>query len=209
MQEHYSNEQLLEALERSQKLGFLSPQPIANQITHSRDFISLIPKFKGRVLDLGAGGGLPSLVWLNIDPTLNITTIDAMKKRTDFLDEIRLSNASLIGRLEVLNGRAEALGHLVGYREKFELVVARGFGPPSITAECASGFLKPGGMLVVSGRPENESERWNPEALAEVGLSFREVRGGEISHAAVMDKVVALDSKFPRRTPAMKKSPLW
>lgn len=205
----YSREDLIRSLKSSQKLGFLSPQPTSNQITHSEEFISLIPTFKGNVLDLGAGGGLPSLVWLSIDPDISITTVDAMKKRTDFLELVRSENESLFNRLSVVNGRAEELGHLDQYRESFDLVVARGFGPPAVTAECASGFLKPGGILIVSGRPENEIARWNQEALKGVGLKLREVIDGNESHAAVIDKFEGLNEKYPRRATAMKKTPLW
>lgn len=204
----FSYEQLTQALEESQKYGFLSPQPIDKQIEHSRDFISLWPESTGQILDLGAGGGLPSLVWLHIKGQGSITALDAMTKRTSFLDDIRAKFESITSRLVVLNGRAEALAH-TELRESFDVVVARGFGPPAVTAECAAGFLRSGGYLVVSGRPEDEIDRWNEEGLHELGLRFIEVKSGSQAHAAIIKKSGFTDSKYPRKTPAMKKSPLW
>ncbi len=204
----FTFEQLHEALAQSQKYGFLSPQPIDNQIQHSLEFISLWPDTQGEILDLGAGGGLPSLVWLYQNPEGSITALDAMTKRTNFLEDIRNSYESITTRLTIINGRAEEVAH-TELREKFELVVARGFGPPTITAECASGLLRLGGHLVVSGRPEEEFSRWNEDGLRKLGLTLHEVKSSNKAHAAIIKKIEVTSDTYPRKTPAMKKTPLW
>ena len=51
------------------------------------------------------------------------------------------------------NGRAEDWAHEPELRETFDLVTARSFARPAVTAEIACGFLKVGGLLVVSEPP--------------------------------------------------------
>ena len=205
----FSYQALLSALKQSQEFGFLSPQPVENQIAHSMEFISFVPTGYSNILDLGVGGGLPTLVWLHISNDVRITALDAMRKRTDFLESARKENSSLIDRLEVINGRAEELGRKDQYREKFDLIVARGFGAPGVTAECASPLLSVGGLLIVSGRPENEIERWDVTELKVLGLKILEVKDGEYSHAIIIKKIDSTPDEFPRRASAIKKTPLW
>ena len=55
----------------------------------------------------------------------------------------------------------------------FDLVVARAFGRPAVTAECAVGLPRAGGRLVVSEPPEGASgtrERWPEDGLGELGF---------------------------------------
>ena len=60
------------------------------------------------------------------------------------------------------------------------LVVARGFGPPAVTAECAAGFLRLDGRLAVSeppspdeddGRPSIGAGRWEDAPVSDLGLT--------------------------------------
>ena len=49
----------------------------------------------------------------------------------------------------MVHERAEVAARQQNLRGGFDVVVARGFGSPAVTAECAVGFLMPGGRLVV------------------------------------------------------------
>ena len=50
---------------------------------------------------------------------------------------------------------AEAAGHDPLLRGQFDLVTARSFGRPAVTAECAAPFLRREGLLVVSEPPDS------------------------------------------------------
>ena len=87
------------------------------------------------------------------------------------------------------------------------MVVARAFGPPPVTAECATGFLSVGGRLIVS-EPECETEaRWPGEPLAQLGLAVQ-VTGGEPRFVELL-KVAPHEDRFPRRLAAMQRDPLY
>jgi 16S rRNA (guanine527-N7)-methyltransferase len=197
------------ALVQAQEYGFFSDQDINVHIEHAKNFVSLCDPLQGKVLDLGAGGGLPSLVWLAINQDVEIRALDAMNKRCNFLREVIDQHPSLKSRFEVLEGRAEELARDETLRHGFTHCIARGFAAPPITAECATGFLSVGGTLTISGRPDNEQERWEAPGLDSLGLKFDEVRSAGQTHVAHLTKIRGELDKFPRRAAAIKKQPLW
>jgi 16S rRNA (guanine527-N7)-methyltransferase len=121
---------VIAVLERARDLGFLGPGPVAFHVEHARAYLPPLAGVVGAALDLGAGGGVPGLVLALERPDLRWTLLDAMTRRTAFLQE---AVAELgLANVEVRTGRAEEVPDL---RERFKAVVARGFGPPAVTAE--------------------------------------------------------------------------
>ena len=97
-----------------------------------------------RWLDLGSGGGLPGLVLAQHWPDTPAVLLDASERRTAFLSEAVLE-LGWADRVHVVRARAEEAGSVhSGFRAGFDVVWARSFGSPPVTAECAAPFLKPG-----------------------------------------------------------------
>jgi 16S rRNA (guanine527-N7)-methyltransferase len=88
--------------------------------------------------------------------------------------------------------------------------VARSFGPPAVTAECAAGFLPVGGLLVVSEPPaDDEPEgRWPPAGLAELGFGPA-ARLGTPTAGFVRIPCVEDHDRWPRRVGIPAKRPRW
>lgn len=161
--------QLVSVLERSRELGLLGPGDIDTHIRHADGFVSLVAdRQRLPVLDLGSGGGVPGLVIACEVPDAELVLVDAQARRCAFLREA-VRRLDLADRVSVVNGRAEDLARAESYRERFGTVVARSFGRPALTAECAVGFLLPGGSLFVS-EPPDEEDRWPAEALRGMGF---------------------------------------
>lgn len=160
----------------------------------------------GWALDLGSGGGLPGLPLALALPGLHWVLLDGSTTRCGFLSEA-VDELNLADSVEVVATRAEdaAQGRLRG---SFDLVVSRSFGPPAVTGECAAGFLRTGGHLVVSEPPGSTGDRWPPDGLAKVGLRLVGTVT-EPSAFAVMEQVRACPATFPRRTGIPTKRPLW
>jgi 16S rRNA (guanine527-N7)-methyltransferase len=198
---------LRSVLTESRELGFLGPQPVAAQIAHSHAFAAACPAAPARFLDLGSGGGVPGLVLCERWPSASAVLLDASARRTAFLDRA-VAALGWAGRVEVERGRAEDVGHDVTRREQFGLVVARGFGPPAVVAECAAAFVAPGGRLVVS-EPPGGARRWRDDGLATLSFGPAEpaVLGGV--HVVSVPKVGGLGPGYPRRTGIPRKRPLW
>src|SRR5690606_17211507 len=125
----------------------------------------------GRVLDLGSGGGVPGLVLAVRRPDLDVVLLDAMSRRCTFL-EAAAAELGLAGRVRVVCERAEVAARDPELRGTFDVVVARSFAAPPVTAECAAGFLRVGGRLLVSEPPDHTGEeRWPAAPLDELGLT--------------------------------------
>jgi 16S rRNA (guanine527-N7)-methyltransferase len=204
---------LVGVLARSRDLGFLGPGPLEQQLEHSRAFARLVEDHLGgppvRFLDLGAGGGLPGLVLLERWPASTAVLVDAQERRCRFLiDEIAALGWE--SRAEARWGRAEALAREPGLRASFGLVVARGFGPPAVTAECAVGFLAPGGVLAVTEPPEGSGEaRWPADGVGQLGFLPATVLRAEHAGAACLELPAAAQDRWPRRDGVPGKRPLW
>ena len=201
---------LLEVLEESRALGLLGPGPVARQVEHARDLAVAIGDFDGRMLDLGSGGGLPGLVLLDQWPVATGVLLDAQRRRCEFLTRA-VAALQLGARVTVECGRAENLARDERLRGSFDLVVARSFGPPPTTAECAIGFLRPGGELVVTEPPDAEgsASRWPSAALAQLGYGIaRPLRVGETGAVRISSPEPA-DGRWPRREGVPTKRPLW
>lgn len=200
---------LTDVLEEARHLGLLGPGPVARHVEHATDLAHALGDFGGSLLDLGSGGGLPGLVLFERWSASHGVLLDAQRRRCEFLGRA-VDALGLDDRVVVRCGRAETLARAGDLRGRFDLVVARSFGPPAVTAECAVGFLRPGGALVVTEPPESSvHDRWPPESLARLG--FRpagSMRVGET--AAVRIRLgEATDERWPRRDGMPAKRPLW
>jgi 16S rRNA (guanine527-N7)-methyltransferase len=198
---------LLRVLERARALGFLGPGPAEEQLEHAEAFLPRIEELDvpaGSVaIDLGSGGGVPGLVLAAARPDLRWRLVDAMAKRTAVLDQ---AVAELGLEVEVVTSRAET--HARAARGSAALVVARGFGPPAVLAECAAPLLETGGHLVVSEPPGGDPARWPSGPVAELGLLLQHVHLGPPAFA-VLRQVHPAPLDVPRRDGMPAKRPRW
>lgn len=195
-------------LETARERGFLGPGPVQGQLDHARAFVVLLDPAPVW-LDLGSGGGLPGLVLLDAWPESHGILLDATARRTAFLTEAVLAR-EVADRARIVTARAEEVARDPELRESFPLVVARSFGAPAVTAECAAPFLTVGGTLAVSEPPDADpTARWPEAGLAEVGLSAPEIRRGAGATVALLSKTEPTPDRYPRRTGIPSKRPLW
>ncbi|MEZ5321397.1 MAG: RsmG family class I SAM-dependent methyltransferase [Microthrixaceae bacterium] len=194
-----------QALHRAQALGILGPSPVGEHIRHAERFVAEVQDGE-IVLDLGSGGGLPGLVIAARRPTCRITLLDANERRVALL---RHSVSGAPFAVEVVCGRAESLARTKRYRRAFDTVVARGFGPPAVSAECAVGFLRVGGRFVVSEPPDNPddvNERWPELGLSRLGLRRT---AGPIDGGVRVFRLSEAREDFPRSDGVPRRRPLF
>lgn len=200
-------------LVRSAELGFLGSMAILDQISHSLGFVAAAETALGRrpeaVADLGSGGGVPGLVLLACWPECRLVLLDANERRTEFLVEAT-SGSATGGRVEVIRGRAEEIGHDERYRGRFELVTSRSFASPAVSAECGAALLIDQGLMVVSEPPDGIGDRWPVEGLARLGLEvLPPVRFEERYGYQPLRKVAMTEDRYPRRVGIPAKRPLF
>jgi len=116
-------------------------------------FLPVLPTFRPiKVVDIGAGSGVPGLPMRIVDPEIALTLVEAKRKRISFLlaigRELDLSGVKVIeGRAEVLVQEDPTLA------EGFDVVVARAVGPATDLFPLAMRYLRPGGTVVLAGTP--------------------------------------------------------
>lgn len=112
-----------------------------------------------RVLDVGAGGGLPGIPLAIARPDLEFTLVDAVQKKVAFLRQAQLELG--LANLAAIHGRIEALA-----LEPFPLITARAFAALPKFCELTRRLLAPGGVwLAMKGvRPEAELAALQPWA---------------------------------------------
>jgi 16S rRNA (guanine527-N7)-methyltransferase len=201
-----SPEPLEAVLEDARRIGLLGPDPVEHHVAHSRAWCAALEP--GPFLDLGSGAGVPGLVFALEWPSVRAALLDGQLRRTAWL-RTAVARLGLVGRVEVIEGRAEDLARDAEHREAYPLVVARGFGPPPATAECGSGFVRVGGALSVSEPPGGGAARWPDEGLRRVGLEISTQIVQPIASFVILGKHSPLGEEFPRRRTLPLKSPLW
>jgi len=139
---------------RAQRLtGYRSAQEITSKLfLDSLRFLRWIEPGDEKVLDLGAGPGIPGIPLKIVEPRIHLTLLEARRRRVSFLATVVRELGFTDVRL--LHGRAEVLSESEpGVRGAFDVVVTRGAGPLRSIVPIALAFLRPGGRFIGSGPP--------------------------------------------------------
>ena len=165
-----------------------------------------------RLLDIGAGAGFPSLPMKILFPELDVTIIDSLNKRINFLhllaEELDLSG------VHFYHGRAEDFAQDKAFRAQFDLVTARAVARMQVLSELTIPYLKVGGRLLAlkaSNAPEELEEAKNALNLlfskVEDNLQY-ELPNGDPRYITVVEKKKETPNKYPRKAGLPNKRPL-
>ena len=134
-------------------------------------FAATLPVGPARLLDVGSGGGFPGMVLGILRPDLDVTLLDATRKKVAFLSEVAVE---LDVPVQALHGRAEEIAR-TDLGGSFDLVTARAVAPLERLVGWTVPFLRPGGLLyaIKGGRWREELDAaasalrdWGAEAVA-------------------------------------------
>jgi len=100
-----------------------------------------------RLVDVGAGAGLPGLALAIAYPHWRVTLLDSVGKKTAFLSHACRA-LGLDGRVTVLTGRAENIAHDQAHRAHYDIATARAVAGLATLAEYLLPFCRVGGAMV-------------------------------------------------------------
>ncbi len=108
------------------------------------------------LIDIGAGGGFPSLPLAVARPDITVLAVDSTAKKVRYLNE----TAALFGisNLRALSARAEELAQEPRYREAFDVAIARAVAALPVLCELCIPFVKLGGHFLAMKGEAAESE---------------------------------------------------
>jgi 16S rRNA (guanine527-N7)-methyltransferase len=133
-------------------------------LDHFIDSLSVVPHLPptGNLIDIGSGAGFPGLPIKIAKPELDVTLLEAKRKKINFLRQvILLLNLS---HITAVQGRIEKL---IPENEcgLFDILVPRAFSTLDILLKRASPLLKQGGQLIAMKSKEGEKELVGARAL--------------------------------------------
>lgn len=169
------------------------------------------PKQGASLIDVGTGAGFPSCPLKIFRDDIQLTLLDSLNKRINFLTEL---SDSLKLNARCIHGRAEEFGRKEGFRDSFDIATARAVGNLSLLCEYCLPFVKVGGAFIAlkgSNGEEELNEAKNAVKLlnAEVEkVEHYDLPNGDGRTLIVLKKVAPTPKKFPRNAGQIKKQPL-
>ena len=160
------------------------------------------------ILDIGAGAGFPSIPLKILCNTLDVTIIDGLNKRINFLKE--LSEKINIEKITLIHGRAEEMSK----DRLFDFVTARAVARLNILAELALPYVKKDGYFVAYKSVNYQAELDEAKnAINQLGAILERIIEYDIetdlTHVLlVFKKIKNTPSIYPRQFAKIKKQPL-
>lgn len=184
---------------------------------HFVDSISLCKAYdvtqNKTVIDVGTGAGFPGLALKIAFPNLQVTLLDSLNKRINFLNEV-ISALGLTG-VETIHGRAEDYAKPGKCREKYDLCVSRAVANLSTLSEYCLPFVKVDGKFI-SYKSEKITEEMNAaqHAVKILGgkmdgqVEFTLPDSDIYRNMFIITKQKFTPAKYPRKAGLPSKEPL-
>lgn len=184
-------------------------------LKHFFDSLTVLTEYElnegSNLCDVGAGAGFPSIPLKIIRPDLNVTIIDALGKRIDFLNFL-IKELNLEG-IQAKHARAEE--YAKEHRETFDVVTGRAVARLNILAELCMPLVKvKGEFIALKGSSGEEEVSEAKRAITQLGGRVNKTidfelpfEGGQRS-LIIIEKNVSTPLKYPRNYGQIKKKPL-
>ncbi len=126
--------------------------PLQMVTRHLLDSLTVVTYIKGtRILDVGAGAGLPGIPLAILFPEIQFVLLDSSSKKTRFMTQA--IGALAIGNVEVHNGRVEAYLIGAGPERLFDQITSRAFAEISLMVTLTKHLLSAEGeWLAMKGQ---------------------------------------------------------
>jgi 16S rRNA (guanine527-N7)-methyltransferase len=114
---------------------------------------------RGRVLDVGSGGGLPGVVLAIMLPALEVTCVDTVGKKAAFVRQV--AGTLKLQNLRAAHSRVESLAEA-----PFDLIASRAFASLADFTQLSGRLLAPGGTwMAMKGKPPDAERAALPSGI--------------------------------------------
>ena len=176
--------------------------------------INLFKKIKDckKLLDIGTGGGFPSVPIALAFPQIEVIGVDSISKKIKFINN--LAQTLNLKNLTGITSRTEELGQ--NYIEKFDIVTSRAVAPLNIILEYAIPYLKINGYFIAyKSKIVNEEIEQAQNALRILNCEIKEIINYDLPleenfnrNLVIIKKLKATPKSFPRKVGTAKTNPL-
>ncbi len=166
-----------------------------------------------KIIDIGTGAGFPGIPIKIVDDTLNITLLDSLNKRINFLNEV-LKKLEL-NNIVAIHSRVEDFGRSIKNKEMYDKAVSRAVARLNVLAEYMLPLLKVGGQCICMKGPDIDEEVGQSEkAINILGGKIKEVEKFTLPNTdmgrsiVIIEKIKVTPNKYPRKAGIPSKEPL-
>ena len=168
--------------------------------------------FRGKqVVDVGTGAGFPGMPLRLLEPDFDLTLLDSLNKRVDFLQ--RVCDGLALTDVACVHARAEEFA--ARHRESFDIATSRAVASLPMLAELCLPLVKVGGLFAAMKSVDSDRElEAARKAIGTLGGQVSEVKdyvipGTDVRHRVIfVKKVRETPKKYPRTFAKIKKNPL-
>lgn len=164
-----------------------------------------------RLIDVGCGAGFPGVPLAVACPALEVTLLDSLGKRVDFLKEVQTDLA--LKNVTCVHARAEEFA--AQHREQFDLAASRAVAQLNVLCELTLPLVKVGGQFAAMKSVSTDEEiRQARSAIAQLGGQVSGVTDYTVPETDVVHRIVSIEKtqhtpkQFPRAFARIKKAPL-
>jgi 16S rRNA (guanine527-N7)-methyltransferase len=208
-------EQLIEWNSKMNLTGITDREQVF--IKHFYDSVSLsfyIPMSSIQTLiDIGSGAGFPSIPLKIVYPHLQITIIDSLNKRIQFLQHI--IKLLCLDSIFCIHSRAEDAARNLQLRNHYDLATARAVARLSVLNELCLPFVRDNGLFVAMKGTDVQQEIEEADySLKQLLSELVDVHSFELPmeqaqrHIVIMKKKGRTPAKYPRKAGIPGKEPL-
>ena len=204
---------LLEWNEKINLTAIVEPKEVI--LKHFIDSLTINKYLKenATLADVGTGAGFPGIPVKILRPDLDITLIDSLNKRVNFLTMV--IEALKLEKIIALHGRIEDFGKNKKYREKFDYVTSRAVANLSTLSEYMIPLVKIGGKCICMKGSNIDEELKNAEkAIKTLGGKIEKVDTFLLPdtdmgrNIILIKKEKATPNKYPRKAGTPAKEPI-
>ncbi len=184
-------------------------------LKHFVDSLTILKYIKNKesIIDIGTGAGFPGIPIKIVNENINLTLVDSLNKRVNFLKNI-IQKLEL-NNIDAMHFRAEELAMQKKHRESYDICTSRAVANLSTLVEYMLPFVKVGGKCICMKGSEIEEElKESQKAIRELGGKVVKIDNIILPNSdyerniIVIEKITHTKLKYPRKAGIPAKDPI-
>ncbi len=196
--------------------------PLDVEIKLFADSLTLLPLIQaemlseGReaatVIDIGTGAGFPGLPLAIANPAIQVTLVDATRKKVDFIQHV--AESLNLTNVVPIHARSEEIARQDSHRERYDIITARALASLPALVELCLPLIRVGGLaLLTKGRNIDDEVKSASNALKTIGGDLFDIWQPdvmELENTSIVKirKFKPTPDEYPRSTGIPSRNPL-
>lgn len=206
-------ELLLEWNEKINLTAITNPEEII--VKHFIDSLTIAKHVKenARLIDVGTGAGFPGIPLKIIREDIEITLLDSLNKRVNFLNEV--IRELKLSKIQAVHSRVEDFAKDKKNRESFDYATSRAVANLSTLSEYLIPLVKIGGNAIsMKGSEVDEEMKQSQKAISLLGGKIETIETFQLPQSDINRNIIIIHksqntpNKYPRKAGMPSKEPI-